>query len=308
VVIRTLVNGIFCCPEILVPVATVCKNSLMVFHYVERLKESVPAPGAVFMSAVNEIRVLHRGLQMLETANLHNGACLRDFVRLTGLPKTTVHRILENLRSAGYLRRDPEDERYYVTLQVRRLSDGFYDGGWVSDIARPVLEEFANKVRFPVAIATPYGAAMMLRDNTDAHSNLAPNVYARGTVLPLLTSASGKVFLAFCDEVTRKTLLDVCARSMAPEDEMARHPRLVNQALARVRKNGYAFGHGARKTEVKIPTTTFSVPIRSRGHLVGCLVMRYLRESMSRPTVVKRYLDIINRHARKIGSRITEKE
>jgi IclR family mhp operon transcriptional activator len=243
---------------------------------------------------------------MLETANLHNGACLRDFVRLTGLPKTTVHRILENLRSAGYLRRDSDDERYYVTLQVRRLSDGFYDGGWVSEVARPILREFADKVRFPVAIATPYGAAMMLRDNTDAQSTLAPNIYSRGTILPLLTSASGKVFLAFCDDVTRRTLLDVCAQSTAPEDEMARHPRLINQVLTRVRKQGYAFGHGARKTEVEISTATFSVPIRSRGHLVGCLVMRYLTESMSRQKVVSRYFSIIKRHARKIGSRITE--
>jgi IclR family mhp operon transcriptional activator len=258
------------------------------------------------MPSVSDIRVLHRGLQMLETANLHNGACLRDFVRLSGLPKTTVHRILENLRSAGYLRRDADDDRYYVTLQVRRLSDGFYDGGWVSEAARPVLQELAAAVHFPVAIATPYGAAMMLRDNTDAQSVLAPNVYPRGTLLPLLTSASGKVFLAYCDDVTRRTLLDVCAQSTAPEDEMARHPRLVNEALKRVREQGYAFGHGARKTEVDVPTSTFSVPIRSRGHLVGCLVMRYLTQSMSKPKVVSRYRGIIRRHARKIGSRIIE--
>lgn len=258
------------------------------------------------MSAATEIRVLHRGLQVLEAVNLHNGAFLRDIVRITHLPKTTAHRILENLRSAGYLRRDDGDERYFVTLQVRRLSDGFYDGGWVSELARPVLEELADAIRFPVAIATPYGANMMLRDNTDASSPLAPNVYTRGTVLPLLTSATGKVFLAYCDGVTRKTLLDVCAQSDRPEDDLARHPRLLEQSLDRIREQGFAFGRGAGRTEVAVPTATFSVPIRSKGHLIGCLAMRYLSDSMTRDQVAQRYFRVMRRFARRIGSRVAD--
>jgi len=258
------------------------------------------------LSSAGEIRALHRGLRVLEAVNLHNGACLRDIVRATGLPKTTAHRILENLRSAGYLRRDDGDERYFVTLQVRRLSDGYYDGGWVSELARPVLEQLAATIRFPVAIATPFGANMMLRDNTDAVSPLAPNVYAPGTVLPLLTSATGKVFLAYCDDVTRKTLLDVCAGSPAPDHELAQHPALLERTLERVRSQGYAFGPGARKTEVQVPTATFSVPIRARGRLIGCLAMRYLTDSMSRRQVVQRYHAVMNRHARRIGSRVAD--
>jgi len=256
------------------------------------------------MPSVADIRVLRRGLVVLEAVNLHNGASLRDIVRATGLPKTTTHRILENLRAAGYLRRDDHDDRYFVTLHVRRLSDGYYDGGWVSDLARPVLEELAGIIRFPLAIATPYGANMMLRDNTDAQSPLAPNVYARGTVLPLLTSATGKVFLAYCDDVTRTTLVDVCSQSVRPEDELARQPLLLEKTLRRIREQGYAFGRGAGTTEVAVPTATFSVPIRSKGHLIGCLAMRYLTDSMSREQVVDRYLTVLRRFARRIGVRV----
>ncbi|MFQ5633710.1 MAG: helix-turn-helix domain-containing protein [Gammaproteobacteria bacterium] len=258
------------------------------------------------MSSAADIRALRRGFRILETVNLHNGAGLRDVVRITGLPKTTTYRILENLCAAGYLRREPPDRRYFVTMQVRRLSDGYYDGGWLSDLARPVLERLAALIRFPVAIATPYGTSMMLRDNTDAQSPLAPNVYARGTLLPLLTSATGKVFLAFCDDVTRKTLLEVCSQSSEPEDDLARHPQLLEQTLGRIRKQGYAFGKGADKTEVAVPTATFSVPIRSRGHLIACLAMRYLTETKSRRQVVSEYRAVMKRHARQIGSRVAE--
>lgn len=256
------------------------------------------------MATVPEIRALQRGLRLLEAVNLHNGGRLRDYVAATGLAKTTVHRLLENLRAAGYLQREPGDDRYYLTLAVRRLSDGFYDGGWISAAARPELEVLAAAVGFPVAIATPYGAAMMLRDNTDAMSPLAPNVYSRGTILPLLSSATGKVYLAFCDGLTRKTLLDVCARSAKPEHALARRPALLQRALAQVRQHGYAFGPGQRRTPVAVRTATFSVPIHAGEQLIGCLALRYLSESLARRQVVRRYLGPMRAAARRIGDRV----
>ncbi len=243
---------------------------------------------------------------MLEAVNQHNGGCLRDFVTATGLPKTTVHRLLENLRAAGYLRRDTGDERYYLTLSVRRLSDGFYDGGWISAAARPELEALAAAVGFPLAIATPFGAAMLLRDNTDALSPLAPNVYSRGTTLPLLSSATGKVYLAFCDEVTRKTLLAVCARSGRPEHALARRPALLQRALAQVRRQGYAFGPGQRQTRIAVRTATFAVPIHAGEQLIGCLALRYLSENLSRRQVVAHYLQTMRTAARRIGDRVMQ--
>lgn len=249
-------------------------------------------------------RSLERGFRILEVANLNNGARLRDFVRIAGLPKSTTFRILENLRQAGYLRRDEADDRYYLTPGVRRLSDGHFDGGWISEIARPVLRQLADAVRFPLAIATPYGAAMMLRDNTDAQSPLAPNVYPRGTPLPLLTSATGKVYLAFCDDLTRRTLLQVCAESGLPEHKLARHPAVLQHSLATVQRQGYAFGPGGRHGSRITETATFAVPIRARGHLIGAMALRFLSATMKRQAVVTRYLGIMNRHAALIGRRV----
>lgn len=253
-----------------------------------------------------EIRALTRGLQLLEAANLHNGARLRDFVEITTLPKATVYRVLEHLRAFGYLRRDANDDRYFLTLRVRRLSDGFLDGGWVSTVARPLLLDLSARVGFPVAIATPYGAAMMLRDNTDAESPLAPNVYSRGTKLPLLTSATGKVYLAFCDGVTRRTLLEVCANSARREDALARQPVILEAALAQVRAQGYAFGPGAGKTRVAQSTATFAIPIRSRGRLLGCLALRYLSDHLRREAVVRQYLAPMRRYAQLIGRAVAQ--
>jgi DNA-binding IclR family transcriptional regulator len=282
------------------------KISDSAFHYVERLEYSryagIGSGTKVFpMPATTEIRALHRGLKMLELANLNNGAQLRDFVRLTGLPKTTTYRILENLCAGGYLTRATDDDHYYLTLQVRRLSDGYYDGGWISDVARPILRTLCDALGYPVAIATPYGTSMMLRDNTDAQSTLIADRYTRGTLLPMFSSASGKVYLTFCDEVTRKTLLDVCATSTDPAHEMARHPHLIARMIKKVRQQGYAFGRGEPGSDAEIRTSTSAIPIFARETLIGCLAIRYIDSHVSREDVARKYLPTLMQHARLIG-------
>ena len=253
------------------------------------------------MPAMTQIRALHRGLKILELANLNNGARLRDFVRMTGLPKTTTYRILENLCAGGYLTRERDDDHYYLTLQVRRLSDGYYDGGWISDVARPILKALCDELGYPVAIATPYGTSMMLRDNTDTQSTLIADRYTPGTLLPVFSSASGKVYLTFCDEVTRKTLLDVCAKSSDPDHEMARHPQLFLRMTQKVREQGYAFGPGERASDHSTKTSTCAVPIFAKGTLIGSLAIRYIESHVSRPQVVSTYLPSLKKHAKMIG-------
>lgn len=251
-----------------------------------------------------EIRALQRGLALLETVNQNNGARLRDIVELCGLPKTTTHRILENLRSAGYLTRRAGSDRYYLTVEVRRLSDGFFDGGWISAIARPVLKRLSDSVGYPVGIATPYGTSMMVRDNTDSDRPLIPDKVARGTLIPLFTSASGKVYLAFCDEMTRKTLIEVCAASDKPEHDFARHPRLLSQMIGQVRKQRFAFGFGEQRVATAIKTSTCAVPVIVKDAMIGCLAIRYIDEHLSRKRVVEKYLPALEQHAELIVSQV----
>ena len=258
------------------------------------------------MPRTTEIRSLRRGLEILEMVNLHNGARLRDIVGMTRLPKTTVYRILDNLCAAGYLTRVGRGDRYRLTIQVRRLSDGYQDSGWISDVARPLLRKLCTEVGYPVAIATPYGTAMMLRDNTDTESALVTNIYTRGTLLPMFTSATGKVYLTFCDQVTRKTILDICAESSDPDHEIARHPRLVEKIIDQVRKQGYAFGQGGRRGDSNVRTSTCAVPVRAANRLIGCLAVRYVDEHLTHDEAATSFVMKLKRCANHIGNRVAE--
>src|SRR5512145_1262981 len=159
------------------------------------------------------IRALIRGLDALTLLNLRNGATVSEVAGEIRLPRTTTYRILETLCHAGYVFRDPSDDRYRLTIMVRGLSDGFDDEAWVTQIAKPYIYELCRDIVWPVAIATLSGTSMMVRETTDHRSPLAVERYSAGFRVPLMTTASGRAYLAHCPMQQRESLLDILSRS-----------------------------------------------------------------------------------------------
>jgi len=254
------------------------------------------------MAGPGNVTGLLKGLRILELLNLHNGARLHEIVTMSRMPKSTAYRLLENLRRCGYLTK--HQGRYYLSLRVRRLSDGFDDTGWISEVARPVLLQLARKVVYPVAIATVLGTHMVLRETTDATSPVIRNRYSRGTLIPLFTSASGKVYLAFCNPPARDTLLEICVDSTDQAHRFAQKPALVEQIVRAVRNQGYAFGRGSQQTQAPVKTSTFAVPVHAGRELIACLALRYIDAALSRDDVVNRYLGLMQTYAGEIGRRV----
>src|SRR5882762_11130253 len=73
------------------------------------------------------IRALNRGLEVLVELNRLERAAINTLAGAVRLPRTTTYRILETLRLAGYVVRDPHDDCYRPTIMVRALSEGFDD-------------------------------------------------------------------------------------------------------------------------------------------------------------------------------------
>jgi hypothetical protein len=72
-------------------------------------------------------------------------------------------------------------------------------------IARPHLSALCEQIVWPVAIATPSGSAMMIREATDHQSPLALEHYGAGVRVPMLASAAGRAYLAFCASTTARS-------------------------------------------------------------------------------------------------------
>lgn len=252
------------------------------------------------MESTRPIRALLRGLDALTMLNMRGGATVSELAHEIRLPRTTVYRILETLCDAGFVVRHANDDRYQLTIMVRSLSGGFDDEAWVTQVARPFLGELGRDIAWPVSIATLLGTAMVVRDTTDHDSPLAVERYSAGSRAHLLTSATGRAYLAFCPAQQRETLLDVLAKSGQDADKLARPPRTdLRRVLAEAKALGYATTSRAQRLLEEI---SLSVPVMVDDRVLACLAVRFTSSALPFTTGIERLFPKLRQCAAKIGA------
>jgi len=233
------------------------------------------------------IRALNRGLEVLTELNRLERAAINTLANTVGLPRTTTYRILETLRLAGYVERDAHDDCYRPTIMVRALSDGFDDEAMVAHLARPHLKSLCASIVWPIAIATPSGSVMMIRETTDMQSPLALEQYGSGIRVPMLTSAAGRAYLAYCPVPQRETLLELLARSSLPEDRLARSRVEVERILNETRSQGYGMAQRARRVSEE---TSLAIPVRAQDRVLATISVRYAETAVPLRTAIEQFL------------------
>jgi IclR family mhp operon transcriptional activator len=249
------------------------------------------------MESTRPIRALIRGLDALTVLNLRNGATVSEVAQEIKLPRTTTYRILETLSHAGYVYRDQTDDRYRLTIMVRGLSDGFDDEAWVTQIARPHINELGKDIVWPVAIASLSGTSMLVRETTDHRSPLAVERFSAGFRVPILTSASGRVYLAFCPQAQRDSLIEILGRSTREEDKLAKNRAELAKILADARTQGYASAVRPRRVSDEI---SMAVPIMIDERVLASVTIRFSSTAVPLKLAVERFLPKLRESANKI--------
>jgi IclR family mhp operon transcriptional activator len=256
------------------------------------------------MESTRPIRALIRGLDALTVLNLRNGATVSEVAQEIHLPRTTVYRILETLCDAGFVFRDAVDDRYRLTIKVRSLSDGFDDEAWVTEIAKPLIEDLGREIVWPVSIATLLGTHMIVRETNS--TPLAVERYAAGYRTPLLASAGGRVYLSFCLAPQREALIEILARSGKDEDRLARAPRAdLLRLLSEIKTQGYAMTSRTRRLVEEI---SVSVPVLSADRILACLTVRFASTAVPQRIGVERFLPKLRQCAVRISTSFLEQQ
>jgi IclR family mhp operon transcriptional activator len=243
------------------------------------------------------IRALNRGLEVLTALNRLERAAINTLASAVRLPRTTTYRILETLRLAGYVERDAHDDCYRPTIMVRALSEGFDDEAMLAHIAKPHLSALGAAVVWPIAIATPSGGAMVIRETTDHQSPLALEHYGAGIRVPMLTSAAGRAYLAYCPAPEREALLEMLARSSHPEDRIARSHAEVERILTETRTQGFGMAQRARRVSEE---TSLAVPVRAKDRVLATVSVRYAATAVPLRTAIEQFLPTMREAVTKI--------
>lgn len=239
---------------------------------------------------MHTIRSLHRGLMVLEVLNTKKMLTVAEMAREIDLPRTTTYRILENLISLGYLYRE-KNGRYRLTIRVRNLSAGFDEDAWLSETVKPLAIDLAKIIIWPVSVLSPRSIRMSLRFTTDIESPLALDYYQEGLKLPILSTASGKVYLSYCNEAEREVVLAALRRENQDEtNALAHNPQAITKLVEATRKDGFSLNIRSPRAYEPGKTNTIALPVMRNGQFLAALAMRYIARAMSISELKDRYL------------------
>ncbi|MGB1090845.1 MAG: DNA-binding transcriptional regulator, partial [Oceanobacter sp.] len=216
------------------------------------------------------------------------GARIRDLAEQSGIHRTTVRRLLETLIDEGYVRQSYSDDSYQLTIKVRELSEGFRDEQWISQLAAPLLGQLMQDVVWPTDICTFDVDAMVVRETTHKFSRLSFHRNMVGRRLPMLKSATGRAYLAFCPENERQSILSLLRTRDGENGSMARDEAFVHRVLSRTRNQGYGANYGDWGEEGKI--AAIALPIKNKGRVLGCLNLVYIKQAMTIEEAAKKHL------------------
>jgi len=263
-----------------------------------------PSSGATY----RHVQGLSRGLTILHaiSRSTNGWSSITELSESTGLHRTTVRRLLETLQSEGYVRRNPSDDNYSLNQKIRQLSDGFTDDEWISEVANPVLGELLQKLVWPSDLCTIDGDSMLVRETTHRFSPLSFHRAMIRQRMPVLFTAAGRAYLAYCSDEERQQIL---RQIVAGDDEhasLARNRVLVTQMLEKVRRQGYATNDGEWSQQVKIGA--IAMPVQHKGHILACINVVFLKKAMKVPEAVERYLPELKLAVEKIETLLCERD
>ena len=163
---------------------------------------------------------------------------LQSLVDETGLPKPTLHRMLQQLEAAGMLQRERDGRHYGTGTRLRRLAENLLLNDSHYGARHAVLRRLVEEVGESCNLTALSGSEVIYLDRVETAAPL--RFYLRaGSRVPAHCSASGKVMLAQMSPAQRRRLL-----AHAPLDKYTDKTITALDALERqigqVRKDGYA--------------------------------------------------------------------
>lgn len=248
------------------------------------------------MGSGSPVESVRRAFALLEELNRQRITSVQHLHVATGLPKSTIVRLLETLRILGYATSDGQGG-YQVTSGVRSLSSGFHGDPLVVEAARPWAIEFSRQSKLPIGIAVFDHNCMIVRFSTTRDSPMSPFHATINTKLRLLTRAMGRAYIAFCPADERDYILQLLASSDHPEDLAARSACDVHDIIARVQRNGFAERSPAVEPR---SSNTLSVLILRDGEVLATIGLSYFASSMPKAKAIAAYVPPLRDLARNI--------
>lgn len=222
------------------------------------------------------IEPVARSFTILEALSRRPHGTITALAEETDLPRPTVVRLLKTLTELGYATQVSRAAGYRLTDKVLGLAQGIRFVDHLVDVAAPHMSRFTKKYGWPLYLGTISDKAITIRHSTAAESPMSFERSALQKRSPILSSALGRAWLAFCSPEERRAVLEHLG--VKPDARLT-------AAFARIRRDGHSFTVLPRTGRLQ----GIGVAIRRGDRVMGCLSMRFIRSAMSEQEAGLRY-------------------
>lgn len=171
-------------------------------------------------------------LSILEQYSKADELGIKELSESTGIPASTVQRIVNTLVMKQYLVQNPHTLKYQLGIAFFNISSRYSNSrDWV-EVAKAHMEEQVERTQETVNLAILQGKSVIYLTKVDSPHILRPN-FTVGTAYPALNTALGRCLLAYqpWDKVERMIRL---------QPNFNKDINEFHEMLEEVERNGYA--------------------------------------------------------------------
>jgi DNA-binding IclR family transcriptional regulator len=156
----------------------------------------------------------------------------------TNIPKPTLHRMLQQLESAGLLERSADSRQYGTGIRLRKLAENLLINDTFHGARHGVLRALVQEVGESCNLTALSGSEVMYLDRVETPAPLRFYLHS-GSRVPVHCSASGKLFLAGMTPAQRQRLLSHTPLEAFTHKTLTQRD-LLEEEIKQVKRQGFA--------------------------------------------------------------------
>ncbi|MBL0088046.1 MAG: DNA-binding transcriptional regulator KdgR [Ideonella sp.] len=207
---------------------------------------------------------------ILQALSERNETGISDLSVRLAMPKATVYRFLQTMKMLGYVRQEPDSERYGLAMKTFELGAKALQYPDLVELAKQHMQTLSDQTGETVHLGTLIDSEIIYVHKVDSRHMLG--MYSRvGRRAPLHCTAIGKVLMAWEDPDRRDRILDGAEFKRFREKTIVDRGEFLDE-LARVKAQGF----GEDREEFDEHIRCLGIPIFDRlNHPVAGLSVSF---------------------------------
>jgi len=199
-----------------------------------------------------------------------------ELSRTLGIGKSTVWKLLNTFENKGLLKKNPNSDRYSLSVQFFQIACQYYNQISVHSVVRSFMERLSRKYGETIHFAVRDGDEIVFVDKIDGKFNIS--IYSRiGSRSPIYVPSVGKVILA---NLEHEQIMDILSRTklQAYTEYTITTKEALLRELDKIRKQGHAIDN----EEYEYSIRCVGVPVKNiAGRLIGGLSVSGMKARMT---------------------------